>query len=227
MATESDPRTRARDRVLLQLKTKGPQQAADLARMLEITPMAVRQHLAALEQEALVRHSDRRGGVGRPARIWELTPEANQRFPDSHAELTVDLLEVMRETLGEEGLGRLISARTKRHLDSYREKLPGSDAPVEARVAALTQLRCDEGYMAEWSQEAEGSWLIVENPLPDLRGCRDLPGPVPRRAGPLPQRTGRRPAGRSNRALALGRATLCLSRECAGLRMTPSIRRAV
>jgi predicted ArsR family transcriptional regulator len=166
MATESDPRARARDRVLLQLKTKGPQQAAVLARTLGITPMAVRQHLAALEQEELVCHSEQRGGVGRPARLWELTPKAMTRFPDSHSELTVDLLQVLRETLGEEGLDRVVSARTQRHLTSYRERLPGSEAPPEDRIAALTQLRCDEGYMAQWSQESEGSWLLVENHCP-------------------------------------------------------------
>jgi predicted ArsR family transcriptional regulator len=166
MARESDPRTRARDRVLLQLKTKGPQPAAQLARALEITPMAVRQHLAALEAEDLVRHSDRRGNVGRPARIWELTPKAASRFPDSHAELTVDLIEVMRDTLGEEGLERVVSARTERHLESYRARLPGSASPIEERVAALTQLRCDEGYMAEWKLEPDGSWLLTENHCP-------------------------------------------------------------
>ena len=166
MDRESDSRSRARDRVLLQLKTKGAQQAAQLARTLGITAMAVRQHLAALESEELVSHSDRRGGVGRPARIWELTPKAASRFPDSHAELTVDLLEVMRESLGEEGLDRLISARTKRHLDRYRVQLPGAESAIEERVAALAQLRCDEGYMAEWLLEEDGSWLLIENHCP-------------------------------------------------------------
>ena len=46
MAAESDPRARARDRVLLQLKTRGTAPAAVLAKRLAVTPMAIRQHLA-------------------------------------------------------------------------------------------------------------------------------------------------------------------------------------
>ena len=57
MKEETDSRGRARDRVLLQLKTKGEQTSAQLARRLDVTPMAIRQHLAALEAESLVVHS--------------------------------------------------------------------------------------------------------------------------------------------------------------------------
>lgn len=45
---------RARDKVLFYLKTKGPQTAAQLAKRLGVTPMAVRQHLYTLERDALV-----------------------------------------------------------------------------------------------------------------------------------------------------------------------------
>jgi len=163
---ESEPRRRARDRVLLQLKTKGEQGAARLARTLRITPMAVRQHLAALESEGLVSHSDRRGGVGRPARIWSLTPKASSHFPDSHAELTVDLLEVMRDTLGDDGMDRLIRERSKRQLENYRARLPGVDAPIPQRLEALARARRDEGYMAEWVEANDGTWLLIENHCP-------------------------------------------------------------
>ena len=63
-----DSRERARDRVLFQLKTKGPQTAARLAQRLKITAMAVRQHLAALAEEGLVEWEDERRPVGRPPR---------------------------------------------------------------------------------------------------------------------------------------------------------------
>jgi predicted ArsR family transcriptional regulator len=166
MVMESDTRARARDRVLLELKTQGPQGSAQLAEKLEVTPMAVRQHLAVLEDEQLVSHSDRRGGVGRPARIWKLTPLAASRFPDSHAELTVDLIETIRDSLGEEALDRLISTRTRRQLASYRERLPGGGATLEARLAALTAIRRGEGYMAEYESDLEDGWLFIENHCP-------------------------------------------------------------
>jgi len=166
MQAEADPRARARDRVLLQLKTRGPATAAALAKRLAVTPMAVRQHLAALEDEGLVAHREERRPVGRPARVWEVTPRAAERFPDTHADLTVELLSAMKDVFGDEGLERLIHARSLKQRESYRERLPRHDAPLAKRVAALAAVRREEGYMAEWTEEPDGSFLLVENHCP-------------------------------------------------------------
>ena len=166
MQSESDPRARARDRVLLQLKTRGTATAAQLARRLQVTPMAIRQHLAALESEGLVAHVEERRPVGRPARIWNLTARAAERFPDTHADLTVELLAAVQDTFGEQGLERLIHARSLKQREAYRSLLPGPDAPLAKRVAALSDLRRKEGYMADWSEEPDNSFLLVENHCP-------------------------------------------------------------
>lgn len=160
------PSRPARDNVLFHLKTKGPQTAADLARRLDVTPVAVRQHLQALSEEALVAFSDERRKVGRPARIWSLTPAAAARFPDTHSDLTVELLEAVRSTFGNDGLDRLITERSRKQRASYVERMPPAHAPLDERVAALAQLRSDEGYMAEWMREDDGSYLLAENHCP-------------------------------------------------------------
>ncbi|MEE2672851.1 MAG: HTH domain-containing protein [Myxococcota bacterium] len=166
MKAENDPRARARDRVLLQLKTRGTATAAALAGRLDVTPMAIRQHLAALETEGLVTHTEERRAVGRPARLWDLTKRAAERFPDTHSELTVELLAAVKNVFGEEGLERLIHARALEQRQRYRQQLPGADAPLADRVAALAEVRRDEGYMADWSQEPDASFLLVENHCP-------------------------------------------------------------
>jgi predicted ArsR family transcriptional regulator len=160
-----DARARARDRVLFQLKTRGPATAAQLGKRLGVTPMAVRQHLAALHEEELVDFEDERRKVGRPARVWSIAPAAAARFPDSHADLTVDLIESVRRTLGEDALSKVISARTRRQAAIYRDQMP-SDVSLDKRVAALTALRREEGYMAEWSRQRDGSLLLIENHCP-------------------------------------------------------------
>ena len=178
MKEETDSRARARDRVLLQLKTKGAQTAAQLARRLDVTPMAIRQHLAALEAERLVDHSEAPRSVGRPARLWSLTPSAAQRFPDSHADLTVDLLESMQSAFGDDGLDRLLAVRAKRQLETYRERMPGPDAPLDKRVAALTKLRREDGYMAQWSRSKgeNGALTLVENHCPICAAAQTCQG---------------------------------------------------
>jgi predicted ArsR family transcriptional regulator len=166
MEAETDPRARARDRVLRQLKLRGAATAAELARRLDVTAMAIRQHLAALQEEELVDSREERRPVGRPARVWSLAPRAAERFPDTHADLTVELLRAMSEVFGEEGLEKLIHARAQHQLEAYRSQLPGPDASLRERVAALAAVRNAEGYMADWSAEADGTFLLLENHCP-------------------------------------------------------------
>lgn len=156
----------ARDKVLFHLKTKGPQTAAELARRLGVTPMAVRQHLQTLAAEALVAFTDERRKVGRPARVWTLTPAAARRFPDSHADLTVELLDAVRTTFGDEGLDRLVTERSRKQRTSYLDRMPGDGAALEPRLDALAKIRSDEGYMSEWTRNDDGTFTLSENHCP-------------------------------------------------------------
>lgn len=167
----------AKERILLELKTKGSRTAAELARRLGVTREAARQHLAGLEKEGLLQSETLRGRVGRPERVWSLAdgPEVDARFPDSHAELTVGLLDAARAAFGAEGLDRLVRERARRQARVYRRRIP-ADGPLRERVKALAALRSEEGYLAEWSAEGDG-FLLVENHCPicaAARSCRGL-----------------------------------------------------
>src|SRR5262245_63569957 len=76
------------DRLLVLLKTRGPQTVADLGAALDVTAEAARQQLQRLAADGLVVSTSEPRGVGRPAQVWSLTPAANAKFPDTHAELT-------------------------------------------------------------------------------------------------------------------------------------------
>lgn len=153
----------ARERILIVLKTKGPQSAARMAKRLGVTAMAVRQHLAVLQAEKLVDFTDERRKVGRPARVWQLTPKAYTRFPDRYEDLAVGILQAVQRAFGDEGLERLTAERTRQQADSYRARMAGSDTPIEKRVATLARLRREEGFMAEWRRRGDGSLELVEN----------------------------------------------------------------
>ena len=165
VAAMSNDRRDSQERILYLLKTKGPLTAQVLADKLEITAMGVRQHLKRLTEEGLVDHRDERAGVGRPARHWSLTSQGHARFPDSHGELTVALLDSVRRVFGAKGLDKLIDARTRETARHYRERLDGQRS-IEKRLATLAELRSAEGYMAEWRAEEGGSFLFLENHCP-------------------------------------------------------------
>ena len=154
------------DRILYQLKTKGPQSASPMAARLGVTAMAVRQHLYRLKQGGLVDYVDERRPVGRPARVWRLSSKAASRFPDSHAELTLEVIGAVRAAFGESGLQRLLEERTRRQKDSYGQRMKEGGAGLLRRVQTLAEIRREQGYMAECVARRDGSILLVENHCP-------------------------------------------------------------
>jgi predicted ArsR family transcriptional regulator len=151
-------------RLLMLLKTRGPQTAADLAAALAVTSEAARQQLVKLADDGLVEATATPRGVGRPAQVWGLTDKGHARFPDAHAELTVGLLRAVRSELGEAALAKLIAARAAESLQGYQAALEGS-ANLGERVRRLAEARTREGYMAE-CQPAAGGYLLIENHCP-------------------------------------------------------------
>ncbi|MBC6440390.1 MAG: transcriptional regulator [Rhodospirillales bacterium] len=151
--------------ILYLLKTKGSMTAQSLADRLEITAMGARQHLKKLSDDGLVAHHDERSGVGRPARHWSLTTRGNDRFPDSHAQLTVSLLESVRKVFGTKGLDRLIDSRTREQVKLYQEHV-GDKKTLKKRVEELAVQRSAEGYMSDWFKDDDGAYVLVENHCP-------------------------------------------------------------
>lgn len=152
------------DRLLFALKMHGPQSSAVLGRSLGISGEAARQQLLRLEDQGLVEARNEVRGVGRPVAMWHLTRAAAGRFPDTHAQLTVDLLDIVRTQLGEEALETVIATREREAEEAYHHRMEGASSPVE-RIARLAEIRSDEGYMAEWMEDADG-YLLVENHCP-------------------------------------------------------------
>ena len=153
----------SRDRILFLLKRDGAQSTAALAQQLAVTTMAVRQHLSVLNAEGLVEFSDEQRKMGRPARIWQLTAEAHERFPDHHAQLAVDVLQVVQSVFGEEGLERVTDEWTRQQVLAYRARMPSPELPLVQRVAALVRIRREEGFMAECGSAQNGAIELVEN----------------------------------------------------------------
>jgi predicted ArsR family transcriptional regulator len=159
----------AKRRLLERLKRVDSATAAELAADFGLTPTAVRQHLEDLARTGLVAATNSPPvGRGRPAQLWKLTPLAASLFPDRHADLTVSLLESIRETLGEAGIEAVVEARTRAQMASYRAVLPDpAEASVDERVQALAHVRTIEGYMAEAATDpVAGGFVLVEHHCP-------------------------------------------------------------
>lgn len=164
------------ERVLMMLKMHGALSAAAIGHALGTTGEAARQQLVRLADEGLVAATSQSAGVGRPTQSWSLTAAAQARFPDTHAALTVQLLEIVRDTLGEGALDTIIASREAQTTATYEAAMAPCTS-LRDKVAALASLRSHEGYMAEWREQPDGSLLLLENHCPicaAATACQDF-----------------------------------------------------
>jgi predicted ArsR family transcriptional regulator len=163
--SQAAPADRNQDRILSQLKTRGPQTAAEVGSRFGMTSAGARQHLLKLESAGLVEPESRRHGRGRPRKYWRLTAQGHGRFPDRHSDLTLELLRSMRAVFGKHGLERLIEYRRRASLADYRQAV-GTARSLRQRLTALAEVRSREGYMASIVEEAKGKFLLIEDHCP-------------------------------------------------------------
>jgi predicted ArsR family transcriptional regulator len=163
--TQAPAERKTRRAITKLLKTEGPLDSAKLAERLGLTAMAVRQHLYALQREGLVAAEARPVPIGRPAKFWRLTREADRLFPEAYAELSVALIDSVKDAFGDEGLERVLTSRCARQRMDYGKRIRPGDR-LEKRLQELAKVRTEEGYMAEIRSEGEGRYLLIENHCP-------------------------------------------------------------
>ena len=159
------------EQILFLLKTRGPRTAQQLAELMDLTSMGARRQLEAALDKGLVAFEDVADKVGRPARRWLLTDAGHARFPDRHADLTVQLIMQARDVFGEAGIARLIAARDSA-IEAHYTLEVANEVGLPAQVQALARARDAEGYMAEVQEGADGSVLLVENHCPICAAAR-------------------------------------------------------
>lgn len=146
------------------LKRDGPRDAAALAADLGVSAMAVRQHLYALQKDGLAAYGEEPRPVGRPAKLWRLTPAADALFPDGHADLIVELIQSAEAAFGPDGMERLVAARADQQTAAYKDRI-GDAKTLRARLQRLARIRSEEGYMAAVEKDGDG-YLLTENHCP-------------------------------------------------------------
>lgn len=164
-----------RREILGMLKVRGALPSTTMAEALGISSMAVRQHLKELEGSGDVRSTDISQGKGRPTKFWELTEAAERHFADRHRDLILDLLATMEETMGPDGMDRLLEKRGESQIKAYRQRI-GETRSLPDQIASLAEIRSEEGYMAEVDREAGGEFLLIENHCPICAAAESCTG---------------------------------------------------
>jgi DeoR family suf operon transcriptional repressor len=151
----------ARSLVLIALKRANRLTAKDLATQLGVSLNAVRHHLRELEAEALVEYERQHQGVGAPAFAYRLSAAGEALFPRRYEATLTELLDYVVEREGRAAAVAVLEGRYDALTQRLKDELAGA-TPAQ-RMAAVTQLLSDEGYMAEGTTFAESGTLIEHN----------------------------------------------------------------
>lgn len=164
MSAERKEQGSTRQSILQLLRRHGELTAQELSDALGIGAVGIRQHLALLERDALVRISGLRRSIGRPANIYALTTEAEEQFPKRYDRLALEVIDYMATVGGSTAVDDLLAHRRKELERDLGPAFSGKDRGE--RVALLAAILADQGYMCEYEQLADGSYVLTEYNCP-------------------------------------------------------------
>jgi predicted ArsR family transcriptional regulator len=145
--------TRAR---LLVLLRRSQRSINDLAAALGITDNAVRTHVAAMQRDGMVRAAGvERATGGKPAQLYEITPEAEELFPKAYALVLSELLQLLEERKGRDDVTALLREIGRRAAASQKAASGDEEGRVRAAAGLLQGLGGDVEV-----ERVDGGWRI-------------------------------------------------------------------
>jgi predicted ArsR family transcriptional regulator len=143
-----------RGRIVMLLRRAG-RTVDELAQTLNLTDNAVRAHLATLERDGFVRQSGERRGSGKPAYIYELSPDAEQLFPKAYGPILRQLLQVLSEEMTIDQVEALMRRTGLRMAE--QQHIPSGD--LQSRLQMAVNVLNDLGGLAELDKR-NGAYYI-------------------------------------------------------------------
>ena len=141
---------------LLGLLRRSTRSINDLASALGITDNAVRTHVAAMQRDGMVKSAGvERGTGGKPAQLYEITPQAEELFPKAYGLVLSELLQVLEEKEGRNRVTALLREVGRRAAGDHG----AGEKDEEARVLAAAGLLRGLGGDVEVERTDDG-WRI-------------------------------------------------------------------
>ena len=136
--------TRQQALMRLLLKRKPGMTVEEISKALKVTRNAVRQHLAALENNGLVAPGGTRPSGGRPEQLYVLSEAGKELFPRRYSWLAQLVVESIKQESGVEGLRARLQDMGAAVAQRMRAQHPGLTTR-EQRVEKLSELMQDLG----------------------------------------------------------------------------------
>jgi len=157
-----------RQKIILLLKKAEHMTVAELSREMGITPMAVRQHLMALERKGIIHYVTKKYGIGRPMFLYKLTEKAMDIFPNSYKDFLMDVLRALDDMDGRTKIDKIFRVNKQSVLDKKQRLLFGISDFGE-KVARFRELLEEDGFLVELEEKKDDFKLKKYNCLlPDV-----------------------------------------------------------
>lgn len=149
--------------VLYAVRRRGEATAEQVAEQLRMSVSGARQHLSALARDGLVEAAERpapRPRRGRRTLVYAVTAAADSLFPKAYGELTNELLGYVADA-DPALLEDLFAKRREHRIEAARARLERKRG-LGAKVAELTRILDEDGYLATHERVSPGVYLVVE-----------------------------------------------------------------
>ena len=148
-------------RIIILLKKNKYMSLEDLSTSLEITKMAVLNHIKVLEQNGSVARKTVKKNVGRPSYIFYATENADRNLGSVSDAMLDDFLNYLKITGNDKIIEEFLKDRYSKVKSEYVENMVGKD--LDARVKKLALLRQASGYYPELKKSQENYELVEYN----------------------------------------------------------------
>ncbi len=162
-----------RKNIILLLKKNGGMSIEDLSKLIDITPMGIRQHLLALEKKGIVHYVAKKRGIGRPGFIYMLTEAADDLFPKSYDSFSVGILRDIKKHEGGEKIDKIFGWRRERLLKMKKELLGGKEN-LEDILSTLKKSLEDDGHFVDVARN-NGHYQLKQYHCPIHKVAMEFP----------------------------------------------------
>jgi predicted ArsR family transcriptional regulator len=153
--------------ILEALKRSDGMAVSELAKELKMSYMGVKQHCVNLEKKGyLETWRVPRSQVGRPEKLYRLTKQCDELFPEAGTGLTLNFMRGVQQMYGDSAPEKLLMHHFEDLRSRWAPKITGAQALVE-RVTRLAELRDATGAFSRCRYDAQDGLRIEEyhNPL--------------------------------------------------------------
>lgn len=151
-------RTPTKQKLLNILKKEHQSTIKDMMVYFEISEIAVRRHIHELEQQGFIKKQSIKQDIGRPYFTYELTKKGHETFPNENNTLPLELLQDLEQLQGKQAVNDVLSQRMKRERKQFLEVADAKE--FDQKIAAITKLQDEKGFMIEYDQTAHGDYEI-------------------------------------------------------------------